>query len=107
MLDQRLEKGWCPGADYTNSMNSMTYAKVGHSVFAHDHYAFWRDCPTAWELQAAGVQDKVQIEELDVTSAASTQTATASILARTGNTLDADSCGSCYICACHHAWICC
>lgn len=40
-------------------------------------------------LQAAGAHDKVQIEELDVTSVASTQTATASILARTGNTLDA------------------
>ena len=40
-------------------------------------------------LQAAGLQDKVQIEELDVTSADSIQTATASILARTGNTLDA------------------
>ena len=38
---------WCPGADYANSINSMTYAKVGQSIFPHDHYAFWRDCPTA------------------------------------------------------------
>ena len=37
---------WCPGADYANSINSMTYAKVGHSLFPHDDYAFWRECPT-------------------------------------------------------------
>jgi hypothetical protein len=37
---------WCPGADYANSTNSMTYAKVGQSIFPYDHYAFWRECPT-------------------------------------------------------------
>ena len=40
-------------------------------------------------LSTAGVQDKVCVEELDVTSQASIQTATNSILALTGNALDA------------------
>lgn len=40
-------------------------------------------------LRAAGVQENVDIQELDVTSAASIETATVSILARTGNRLDA------------------
>ena len=45
--------------------------------------------PLDQALQAAGVQNNVDIEELDVTSSASIQAATYSILARTGNTLDA------------------
>jgi NAD(P)-dependent dehydrogenase (short-subunit alcohol dehydrogenase family) len=40
-------------------------------------------------LRTAGVQDKVYVEELDVTSKASIQAATDSILVRTGTTLDA------------------
>ena len=40
-------------------------------------------------LKGAGVQNGVEIEELDVTSAASIQSAVASILSRTGNRLDA------------------
>ena len=40
-------------------------------------------------LHTAGVQDKVCVECLDVTSQASIQAATDSILARTGNALDA------------------
>ena len=40
-------------------------------------------------LRTAGVQDNVDNEELDVTSQASIEAATASILARTGNALDA------------------
>jgi NAD(P)-dependent dehydrogenase (short-subunit alcohol dehydrogenase family) len=40
-------------------------------------------------LRAAGVQENVEIEELDVTSSASIQTATASILARPGHKLEA------------------
>jgi NAD(P)-dependent dehydrogenase (short-subunit alcohol dehydrogenase family) len=40
-------------------------------------------------LRAAGMQDNVDIQELDVTRSESVQAATASIMARTGNTLDA------------------
>ena len=35
-----------PRGGLGNSINPMTYAKVGHSSFPHDHYAFWRECPT-------------------------------------------------------------
>ena len=45
--------------------------------------------PLEQALRAVGAQVNVDIEELDVTSQASIQAATASILARTGNTLDA------------------
>jgi NAD(P)-dependent dehydrogenase (short-subunit alcohol dehydrogenase family) len=45
--------------------------------------------PLQQALRTAGVQDYVDNEELDVTSQASIQAATASILARTGNALDA------------------
>src|SRR5262249_24573725 len=40
-------------------------------------------------LRAAGMQENVDIQELDVTRSESTQATTASIMARTGNTLDA------------------
>jgi NAD(P)-dependent dehydrogenase (short-subunit alcohol dehydrogenase family) len=40
-------------------------------------------------LRAAGMQDNVDMQELDVTRSESVQAATASIMARTGNTLDA------------------
>jgi hypothetical protein len=33
-------KQWCPGADYAKLSKSMTYRKVGQSIFPHDHYAF-------------------------------------------------------------------
>jgi NAD(P)-dependent dehydrogenase (short-subunit alcohol dehydrogenase family) len=45
--------------------------------------------PLEQALRAVGAQVNVDIEELDVASQASIQAATASILARTGNTLDA------------------
>jgi hypothetical protein len=31
------------GLLYFNQLND--YAKVGQSIFPHDHYAFWRECP--------------------------------------------------------------
>ena len=46
----RFRAEWCPGADYANSINSMTYAKVGQSIFPHGHYAFRRECPTVSAL---------------------------------------------------------
>jgi hypothetical protein len=40
--------GWdgVRGADYQNSINSITYEKVGQQIFPYDDYAFWRECPT-------------------------------------------------------------
>ena len=35
----------CPRADYGNSINSITYAKVGQSIFPHDHYASGASVP--------------------------------------------------------------
>ena len=43
----RIRSPCHPSADYAKSIDSMTYARVGQSVFPHDHYAFWRDCHTA------------------------------------------------------------
>ena len=65
----------------------MVLASRGWRVFATMRNL--KKNPLEQALRTSGVQDNVDIEELYVTSQASIQAATDSILARTGNNLDA------------------
>jgi hypothetical protein len=46
-MDQpgQVSSGSVALGDYAKPVRSMTYRKVGHSIFPYDHYAFWRECP--------------------------------------------------------------
>jgi NAD(P)-dependent dehydrogenase (short-subunit alcohol dehydrogenase family) len=67
---------------------AVVLASRGWRVFATMRDLHKR-CALEQALREAGVTDGMEIEQLDVTSSASIQAAVASILARTGNSLDA------------------
>ena len=67
---------------------AVVLASRGWRVFATMRDVH-RRCALEQALRQAGVTDGAEIEQLDVTSSASIQAAVASILAHTGNSLDA------------------
>ena len=67
---------------------AVTLAARGWRVFSTMRNLKKRDL-LEQALKEAGVRDGVEVEQLDVTDAASIGTAVASMLSQTGNTLDA------------------